>query len=58
MYKYILEAAGSLDGLALFALVTFFSIFSVSIYLACFSDKSKISKIASLPLADDDPEIN
>jgi len=58
MYKYILQAAGDLDGLALFALLTFFIIFSLSIYLACFSKKSNLSRMANLPLVDDDPNMH
>lgn len=58
MYKYILEATENLDWLALFALLTFFIIFSLSIYLAFVSKKSEMSKMARLPLDDDDHNLN
>lgn len=58
MYKYILETARNFDWLALFALITFFIIFSMSIYLAFVSKKSEMSKMARLPLDNDDHSLN
>lgn len=54
MYKYILESAGNINWMALFALLTFFFVFSMSIYLAFVKDKKELQHIADLPLADDD----
>lgn len=58
MYKYILESAGNINWMALFALVTFFFVFAMSIYLAFIKDKRELEEVAHLPLADDDPIIN
>lgn len=58
MYKYILESAGNINWMALFALLTFFIVFSMSIYLAFVKDKKSLQHIADLPLADDEPSIN
>ncbi len=54
MYKYILESASNINWMALFALITFFTVFSISIYLAFIKDKSELEEIASLPLTDDE----
>jgi len=53
MYKYILESAGNINWMALFALLTFFIVFSMSIYLAFIKNSSDLDEIANLPLADD-----
>lgn len=58
MYKYILEKAGEINWMALFALVTFFTIFMLSIYLVLVKDKKKLEHMENLPLEEDDPEIN
>ena len=55
MYKHILETAGNINWMAVFALVTFFIVFSMSIYLAFVKDKKDLDHVAELPLADDDP---
>lgn len=57
MYKYILEKAGEINWMALFALVTFFTIFMLSIYLVLVKDKKKLEHMENLPLEEDDPEI-
>lgn len=57
MYKYILESAGNINWMALFALITFFSVFSIGVFLALRKDTNEIKRISSLPLADDDPII-
>lgn len=54
MYKYILEGAGSINWMALFALLTFFFVFSMSVYLAFFKDKNEMDQIANIPLSDDE----
>jgi len=58
MYKYILESAGNINWMAVFALMTFFFIFSMSIYLAFVKDKKSLQHIADLPLNDDTPSHN
>ena len=55
MYKYILETAGNINWMALFALLTFFTIFTMSLYLAFIKDSKDLEHIADLPLADDSP---
>ena len=55
MYKYILETAGNINWMALFALLTFFFVFSMSIYLAFIKDKKQLEEVAHLPLLEDDP---
>ena len=52
MYKYILESAGSIDWMAIFALLTFFFIFSISVIAVFIKKQSFIDKMASLPLDD------
>ena len=56
MYKYILEAAGNINWMALFALVTFFFVFSMSVYLAFVKDKRELTRISELPLLEDETE--
>ena len=55
MYKYILETAGNINWMALFALLTFFTVFSMSIYLAFFKSSKELDHMAALPLNDDSP---
>ncbi len=54
MYKYILESAGDINWMALFALITFFSVFGISAIMVFRKDKETLSHIANLPLADGD----
>lgn len=58
MYKYILESAGSINWMALFALLTFLFVFVVSALLILRKNKEEIHKIASLPLENDDNPTN
>jgi len=58
MYKYILESANNIDWMALFALLTFFFIFSLSAYLAFKKDKKELKRISSLPLGEDDYHVD
>ena len=55
MYKYILESAGNINWMALFALLTFFIVFSMSVYLAFIKDGKELEEVAHLPLLEDDP---
>jgi len=57
MYKYILETAGNINWMALFALTTFVTIFLLSAYLVCRKDHEELNRLSSLPLSDDDPKI-
>jgi len=54
MYKYILEGAGNINWMAIFALFTFFFIFITSIVMAFGSSKAFIDKMADMPLDDTD----
>lgn len=54
MYKYILEAAGNINWMAVFALLTFFLVFMISIFLALFANKKEIDHMAHLPLDGDE----
>ena len=61
MYKYILEQAGDIDWMAVFALLTFFIIFVTSAILVLSKSKSHIDHMAHLPLENDSvtqPEMN
>jgi len=58
MYKYILESAGNINWMALFALLTFFIVFSMSIYLAFIKSSKELEEVAHLPLVEDDSIIN
>ena len=53
MYKYILEQAGDLDWMAIFALLVFFIVFVTSAILVLGKSKSHIDKMAHLPLEND-----
>jgi hypothetical protein len=50
MYKYILENAGDINWMAIFALVTFFLMFVISSIAILGTKKSFIDKMANLPL--------
>lgn len=54
MYKYILESAGNINWMALFALLTFFFVFTTSAILIFRKNNSHINHMASLPLEDDE----
>lgn len=53
MYKYILEAAGNINWMALFALLTFLFIFVVSAILTFTKNSQQIKHMAEMPLEDD-----
>jgi hypothetical protein len=58
MYKYILESAGDINWMAISALITFFTVFMVSIVLVLRTNKDYIDKMAHLPLEDDTYNVN
>lgn len=53
MYKYILEQAGNINWMALFALLTFCFVFGTSLWLVFRQDKEYTNHMAQLPLEDD-----
>lgn len=53
MYKYIIERAGDFNWMAVFALITFFFIFTLGAVLAVRSDKKRLDYMAQLPLEDE-----
>ncbi len=53
MAKYILQNAGNINWMALFALITFLTIFIISIILVLRKNNSTIKHMADLPLEDD-----
>ena len=55
MYKYILETAGNINWMAVFALLTFVFIFLMGVYLAFIKDKKEMQHIANLRIEDDYP---
>ena len=52
MYKYILESAGNINWMALFALITFFTLFLISVIVIFRKNKDHIYKMSHLPLDD------
>lgn len=52
MFKYILENAGNINWMAIFALITFFALFVISAVVIITKRKSWIDKMAHLPLED------
>ncbi|MDX1665702.1 MAG: hypothetical protein R3350_00650 [Saprospiraceae bacterium] len=54
MYKYILEQAGNINWMAIFALLTFFFVFTVSVVTLFFRSREYIDKMSHLPLEDND----
>jgi cbb3-type cytochrome oxidase subunit 3 len=53
MFKHILENAGNINWMALFALVTFFTLFIIGIVTVFGKDKAFIEKMSNLPLDDE-----
>ncbi|MCB0617367.1 MAG: hypothetical protein KDC43_03140 [Saprospiraceae bacterium] len=58
MFKYILESAGDINWMAIFALLTFFTVFGVSLYVIFRRDKDFIDHMANLPLEEEAPQPN
>ena len=56
MYKYILEQAGNINWMALFALLTFMFVFVVSAILALTKNSQEIKYMSELPLNNDPQE--
>ncbi|MEN0006619.1 MAG: hypothetical protein AAF798_20870 [Bacteroidota bacterium] len=52
MYKYILESAGDINWMAIFALTTFFFIFIMAAVTALLSKPEMMNKMANMPLED------
>ncbi|MCI5081751.1 MAG: cbb3-type cytochrome c oxidase subunit 3 [Saprospiraceae bacterium] len=52
MFKYILENAGDINWMAIFALLTFFILFVIVLITTFWSKQSVIDRLASLPLDD------
>ena len=52
MAKYILETAGNINWMALFALLTFLFIFLLSAYLIFKKDTEQLKHLEELPLSD------
>lgn len=50
MYKYILESAGNINWMAIFALLTFFTVFVVSAYTVLIQGKEFTDKMSKMPL--------
>lgn len=53
MYKYILEQAGNINWMAIFALLTFMFIFITSVVVVFFKSKKSMDRMANLPLEED-----
>ena len=58
MYKHILENAGNINWMALFALITFFAVFIIGVVTVFGKNKSYIEKMSNLPLEDDNASNN
>ncbi len=56
MAKYILEAAGNINWMAVFSLFTFMTVFIVSCILILRKNNAYINKMSNLPLEEDDRE--
>jgi hypothetical protein len=54
MAKYILESAGNINWMGLFALITFMIIFLTGVYLVLMDNKIFIQKMENLPLDSQD----
>jgi hypothetical protein len=54
MGKYILESAGNFNWMAIFALLTFMTIFTMSVVLTFRKNNPTIKRMENLPLEDDE----
>ena len=52
MYKYILESSGNINWMAIFALITFFALFVISVVVVFRRSPAFMEKMANLPLED------
>jgi len=57
MFKHILENAGNINWMAIFALLTFFSLFVISAVVIVTKRQNWIDKMANLPL-EENPSFN
>ena len=55
MFKYILENAGDINWMAIFALITFFAMFVISALVIFRQSPTYIHKMSHLPLEDSNP---
>ena len=53
MVKYILQSAGEINWMALFALITFFALFLIGSWTVIGRNKEFVKKMASLPLEEE-----
>jgi hypothetical protein len=54
MAKYIIESAGNVNWMALFALITFMVVFLTGVYLVFMDNKAFIRRMENLPLDSND----
>lgn len=54
MGKYILEQSGSYNWMAIFALITFFVVFIVAVFMLLRKNDALMKHMQSLPLEDDE----
>lgn len=52
MFKYILEGAGDINWMAIFALLTFMILFLISTVALFFQSPAHIKKMSNMPLDD------
>ncbi len=57
MFKHILAGA-DINWMAIFALITFFSLFAIAVIAIFATDKKYLNKMANLPLEEDTPDGN
>lgn len=57
MVKYILQSAGEINWMALFALITFFALFLIGSWTVLGRNKEFIQKMSNLPL-DEETTLN
>jgi len=55
MFKYILEQAGDINWMAIFALVTFVSLFLITLFTVFKRSPAYINKMSNLPLDETNP---
>ena len=58
MYKYILQGAGSINWMAIFALLTFLAVFLSGVWVVMIKSKAELDRAANIPLQDDNQDIN
>ncbi len=56
MYKHLLESAGNINWMAIFALLTFFTVFVISAITVLRKNPDYINKMSHLPLEDPIPQ--